>query len=170
MTDADSGEMTSAATFEALYRRDFQAVVGLVYGMTGSRAAAEDIAQDAFVSAHRRWDRVRGYQNPSAWVRHVALNAARSRRRKLASELKVRLRLSGAPPLPVELPEDASQFWAAVRSLPRRQAEALALHYYEDKSVDEIAEVIGCAPATVKTHLHRGRRALAASLSLEEDS
>jgi RNA polymerase sigma-70 factor (ECF subfamily) len=56
-----------------------------------------------------------------------------------------------------------------LRSLPVRQAQALALYYYEDKSVAEIARVLRCGEATVKTHLHRGRRALATKLGCEED-
>jgi RNA polymerase sigma-70 factor (ECF subfamily) len=56
-------------------------------------------------------------------------------------------------------------FWAAVRALPERQAACVALHYLEDRSVADIAEVLGCRAATVKVHLHRGRTALARTLA-----
>ncbi len=65
----------------------------------------------------------------------------------------------------VELPTTDHEFWEAVRALPARQAQAIALHYLEDRPVAEIAEILGCAPATVKVHLHRGRRALADTLA-----
>lgn len=56
------------------------------------------------------------------------------------------------------------EFWAAVRALPTRQAECVALHYLEDRSIADIALVLGCKEATVKVHLHRGRTALARAL------
>ena len=48
-----------------------------------------------------------------------------------------------------------------MRSLPERQAQCVALHYLEDRSIDEIADILDCAPATVKVHLFRGRQTLA---------
>jgi RNA polymerase sigma-70 factor (ECF subfamily) len=154
--------------FADLYRRDYRSVVALVYGLSGNRWIAEDVAQDAFLSAHRHWDWIRTYDNPGAWVRHVAINAARSRRRKLANEMRSWLRLARSTTAPAPLPDDADHFWATLRSLPVRQAQALALHYYEDMSVARIAEVLRCGEATVKTHLHRGRQSLAAKLDHED--
>ncbi len=74
---------------------------------------------------------------------------------------------------PVELPPDDEAFWAAVRRLPERQAQVVALHYLEDRSVADIAAVLEISPDTVKVHLHRGRKALASALGCttgEEDS
>ena len=67
------------------------------------------------------------------------------------------------------LDADDAEFWAAVRSLPRRQAQVIALRYLDDRSVAEIAEILGTATGTVKKHLHDGRRAVAHRLRLEED-
>ena len=61
-----------------------------------------------------------------------------------------------------------AEFWDAVRSLPRRQAQVVALHYLEDLSVADVAEVLEMAPGTVKKHLHDGRRTLARRLQVEE--
>ena len=156
-----------AVTFEELYRRDFTAVVGLVYALSGSRHAAEELAQDAFLAAHRAWDRVGAYDEPGAWVRRVAVNRAVSSLRRRSVEARTLVRLAGQRPLPDPLPEDAEVFWRAVRRLPKRQAQALALHYLEDRPVKDIATVLECAEATVKVHLHRGRQALAAALGEE---
>ena len=68
------------------------------------------------------------------------------------------LRLGARRTLPAELPAPAHEFWAAVRSLPAAQAQVVALHYVEDRSVDDIARVLDVAPGTVKTHLFRARR------------
>ncbi len=54
-----------------------------------------------------------------------------------------------------------------MRALPKRQAQAIALHYLEGQSVREISEIIECAPNTVKVHLHKGRKTLAAKLGVE---
>ena len=59
--------------------------------------------------------------------------------------------------------------WEAVRSLPERQAHVVALHYLEDRPIGEIAEILQCAEGTVKSHLHRGRLALARTLELSKE-
>jgi RNA polymerase sigma-70 factor (ECF subfamily) len=61
------------------------------------------------------------------------------------------------------------EFWVAIRTLPPRQAQVVALHYLEDRSVAEIAEILAVTHGTVKRHLHDGRRSLARRLSLEEE-
>jgi DNA-directed RNA polymerase specialized sigma24 family protein len=68
-----------------------------------------------------------------------------------------------AAPLPV----DDADFWRTVRSLPRRQAQVLALRYLEDRSDAEIAHILGCSEATVRAHLHNGRTELAVRLGIE---
>jgi RNA polymerase sigma-70 factor (ECF subfamily) len=66
-----------------------------------------------------------------------------------------------------ELTAEAADFWRAVRSLPRRRAQVVALYYLEDRPIAEIARILGMAPGTVKKSLHDGRRALAQILGLE---
>lgn len=155
-------------TFESFYRREFRDVVGLAYALSGSRLAAEDLAQDAFVAAHQRWDRISGYDKPGAWVRRVVSNLAVSGFRRRAAEVKAMARLAGHrhQPLPELEPQD-EEFWGKVRQLPDRQAQAIALFYVEDRSVAEIAEILECSPATAKVHLFRGRQSLARKLKLE---
>jgi len=154
--------------FDDWYRGEYRAVVALVYTLSGSRGASEELAQDAFMEAHRRWDSISGYENPGAWVRKVAMNKARSRLRRRGAEARAYARqLALDRQRPKELPEPADHFWAEVRSLPRQQARVVALHYLEDRSVDEIAEILDISPGTVKTHLHRGRATLAIRFGLE---
>lgn len=158
-------------TFEQFYRDEFRGVVSLAYALSGSRLAAEDLAQEAFIAAHRRWDRIGGYDRPDAWVRRVVSNLAVSAFRKRMSEAKALARIALDRPtsvMPLE-PED-EEFWRAVRSLPRRQAQAIALHYLDDLPIAEIADVLDCSPSTARVHLFRGRRALATRLGLEDES
>ncbi|MGD2102528.1 MAG: SigE family RNA polymerase sigma factor [Acidimicrobiia bacterium] len=158
----------SHEAFESFYRREFREVVGLAYSLSGSRLGAEDLAQEAFIAAHQRWDRIGRYDKPGAWVRRVVANKAISGFRRKAAEAKAMTRLAGQrrQPLPEMEPED-EEFWEHVRRLPKRQAQAIALFYIEDRPVAEIAEILDCSPATAKVHLHRGRQALAKRLDVE---
>jgi RNA polymerase sigma-70 factor, ECF subfamily len=166
---------TTVEPFEDFYRREYGRIVALAYGLTGDRGMAEDLAQDAFSDSYRRWDRIGHYDAPWAWVRRAVINRSRSRFRHLGAEARalVRLRSERRDGTRVELPDDIEHFWASVRSLPKRQAQCVALRYVDDLGIDEIAALVGCAEATVRVHLHRARRTLAERLDLhygEEDA
>jgi RNA polymerase sigma-70 factor (ECF subfamily) len=156
--------------FERFYAREYRSVVGLAYALSGSRFGAEDIAQEAFIAAHKRWSEVGSYEKPEAWVRRVVSNLSVSRFRRKASERKAVSRLAGYRRDHAtigELPAEADHFWSEVRRLPKRQAQAVALFYLEDCPVNEIADILECSPNTVKVHLHKGRRTLAERLGAE---
>jgi RNA polymerase sigma-70 factor (ECF subfamily) len=63
--------------------------------------------------------------------------------------------------------DEHQAFWAEVRRLPRRQAQAVALHYIYDLSVVDVAEILGCSEGSVKVHLFRGRSTIAGRLDVE---
>lgn len=150
--------------FESFYRSEYRSVVGLAYVLSGSRIAAEDIAQDAFLAAHRQWERIGRYDKPEAWVRRVVSNLSvslfRTRMREAAALARLKPKAHYLP----ELPLHDAEFWKTVRSLPRRQAQSIALFYVEDLAVKDIAEILECSEATVRVHLHKGRRNLADKL------
>jgi RNA polymerase sigma-70 factor (ECF subfamily) len=155
--------------FDVFYQREFRAVVGLAFALSGSRLAAEDLAQEAFMSAHQQWEKVGRYESPGAWVRRVVSNKSVSLYRRKAAEAKAlaRVALDRQIPLP-ELGSDDAEFWNSVRSLPKRQAQAIALHYLEDRPVAEVASILGCSESTAKVHLHKGRKSLADRLGVSE--
>ena len=159
-----SHAITTTESFESYYRRDYRKLIGLAYMLAGSNAVAEDLVQDALTEAHRRWGTISGYDDPGAWVRRVLVNKSTSRFRRLRTETKGLLRLSGHAQQHVAPSEPNAEVWEAVRSLPPRQAQAIALQYWEDRSVAEIAEILECSTETVKTHLKRGRASLAKTL------
>jgi len=142
-------------------------VVELAYALSGSRMAAEDIAQEAFLRAYRDWGRVGSYEHQAAWVRRVAANLAMSglRRRLVEARALARLAARREPALG-PLPAEHADFWRAVRALPHRQAQVVALYYLEDLSIRQIASVLDCAEGTVKAHLAKARKALARRLHL----
>lgn len=155
--------------FEEFYRREYAAVVRLTFVLSGRSEVAEDVAQEAFLSAQRRWDRIAAYDDPGGWVRRVATNRCRSGFRRASAEVRALARLRGRPPEAVVLPEPAAELWQAVRSLPRRQAQVLALTYVEDRTAADVAALLGCGEETVRTHLRRGRDALARKLAAAEE-
>lgn len=154
--------------FADWYRAEYHQVVALVYVLSGSRWAAEELTQDAFLEAHRRWASISTYDDPGAWVRKVAVNKTRSWGRRRSAEARAYAKHTiRNRELPAELPESADGFWTAVRSLPDRQAAIVALHYLDDRPVDEIASLLDIAPGTVKTQLHRARQSLATRFQLD---
>ncbi len=62
-----------ATTFDLLYRKEYAPMVRLAWTLVGQRDVAEEIVQDAFVEAHRRWNRLCTYDKPGAWIRKVVL-------------------------------------------------------------------------------------------------
>lgn len=152
------------AHFDAFYRDRYRPVVALVYALTGSRWSAEDLAQEAFLRAHRDWNRVGSMASPDGWVRRVAVNLAMSRFRRLRSEAAARLRLTAHTPALQPPTAEADAFWAEVRRLPRRQSQVIALHYLDDLSTAEIAGVLRIAEGTVRALLTQGRERLSSRL------
>jgi RNA polymerase sigma-70 factor (ECF subfamily) len=155
--------------YDEFYALEYRAVVAFAWSLTGSRSVGEELAQDAFLDAFRRWDRLLGYDRPGAWVRRAVANRAVSTRRRALTEARGLRRLvveQGDPEVTTATDQcfwDAP-FWAEVRALPARQAQCVALHYLEDRPVEEIADVLGCRVSTVKVHLYRGRLELARRL------
>lgn len=157
-------------SFEDFYNREFPKMVRLAYARSGSRLAAEDLAQDAMLAAHRQWDVVGLLDRPGAWVRRVVLNRSTSWYHRRRAEVRAIARLApvrGAPPS--RLDAESDHIWGAVRQLPRRQVEAVALFYLDDMTVVEVATVMDCAPNTVKAHLHQARQTLALTIPDEGD-
>jgi RNA polymerase sigma factor (sigma-70 family) len=142
----------SAPTTAELFAEQRDALVRLAYLLTGSRAVAEDVVQDAFVELHRRQRDVR---TPAAYLRASVVNGSRMHHRRTARE---RARFADLVPLSVQ-PETVVMLDALGR-LPHRQRVALVLRYYEDRPDAEIAELLGCWPATVRSLVRRGLAAL----------
>ncbi len=167
-----TGSEEKWASFDAFFEHEYRSVVGLAAVLSGNRAVAEDLAQEAFMAAHRRWDEISGFEAPEAWVRKVVANLSVSWTRRRWREARAVIRLGHRRESHLESREPADDaFWGAVRSLPKRQAQCVALFYFEDRSVADIARTLSIAESTVRVHLHDGRIALAQQLSetVEDD-
>lgn len=151
-------------SFDAFYQEHYSGLVQLAFVLSGSRYGAEDVAQDALVAAWKKWGEL---EQPLAWTRRVVANLAVSaiRRRMAEGRAMARFAVGRGEPI-AELPEPDTEFWAAVRALPTRQRQMVALYYLGDCSVGEIALTLGCAEGTVRATLHKGRLRLASRLGL----
>jgi RNA polymerase sigma-70 factor (ECF subfamily) len=145
--------------FDAYFLRNYGRLVAELYSVVGSLADAEDAVQEAFARASVRWERLRDYDHPEAWVRRVALNLAASSLRRSRRRLVAYRRVGVPPPAPPP-GEDTVVLAQALGRLRRRHREVLVLHYLAELPVEEMARVLRIPVGTVKGRLFRARAAL----------
>lgn len=151
--------VTGDSEFEPFYEKEVGRVFSAVFLLCRNRAVAEDVTQEAFARALERWDRLSGAPWAGGWVTTTALNLARrGLRRRLVGMI-----VSDPPPA-----DETVALWGAVARLPRRQQEAVILHYRIGLPAQEIAQAMGCQPGTVRMHLARARAALREALKEDE--
>jgi RNA polymerase sigma-70 factor (sigma-E family) len=149
------------STIGELYLRHADAAVRLAYLLTGDREMAQDLAQDAFVKAAGRLIHLRDPAAFDAYLRTTIVNLTRSyfRRRRVERLYLERAQRMDRPPSdlgPGRSVEDQDELWQALRRLTQRQRAAIVLRFYEDLPEGEVAEILQCAPGTVKSLVSRG--------------
>jgi len=158
------------AALEQLYAAHWRSLVRLSVLLLRDQGAAEEVVQDAFVAMHGRWSRLRDPDKALAYLRQTVVNRSRS---VLRHRGVVERHAARRAPLVDQSPADDGIAGArrrtavldAMRALPDRQREVLALRYYLDLSEAEIAETLGIARGSVKAHASRGAAALRALLA-----
>ncbi|MGC4760668.1 SigE family RNA polymerase sigma factor [Micromonospora trifolii] len=151
--------------FEEFYRASRHRVVTVLYALSGDLHEAQDAAQEAYVRAWQRWQRIREYEDPEAWVRVVSHRLLRNRWRKIRNGMTAHRR--HGPATPAGPPsENTVALVAALRRLPLEQRESIVLYHLADLSVTDIATQIGVPVGTVKARLARGRQAMAPLLGI----
>lgn len=152
MGDVGRADWASVATAVA------PGLLRLAVMLTGSRDDAEDLLQTTFLRAQRHAPRIAGMSAPGAYLRRIMLNehVSSGRRRRLRT-----VPLAEATGADTAAPaESEQQVWEWLATLPRQQRAVLVLRYYEDLPDGEIATLVGCSPATVRSHASRGLAAL----------
>jgi RNA polymerase sigma-70 factor (ECF subfamily) len=161
------------SAFEVLVERHQRRVFRLLMRMMGSREEAEDVSQETFLSLHRHGKRFRSEAKFSTFVYRVAANAALNRRRSLgrarARTDRLAVRQAGGDNLPYSPrdPEDSAlgnELSARVREALQNLTPSLrmpvVLYDIEGLAYVEIAEILGVAEGTIKSRIHRARKAL----------
>ena len=151
--------------FEELLRRYEGKVYRLCCALLRDPSQAEDTAQESLVRVWKALDRYDGRASLSSWIYAITRNrclTALERRRSLDSldELGEDAEF-GAAAAGERGDGRAEQLLGLVELLPERLRRVMLLYYYEERSVSEVALMLGCPEGTVKTALFRGRAALA---------
>jgi RNA polymerase sigma-70 factor (ECF subfamily) len=178
------GLLYTQREFEALYRRSNRRAYNLAYRMLGNACDAEEVTQDAYVRAWRhfgQYDRARPFEG---WLFRIVTNLVVDRRRR---EKRVPIYSLDAPittdadgkPMALDVPdpnrnpeailfEDAlsERIQAALNSLPNDYRLALLLADLEERSYEEIAQVMSCPIGTVRSRIHRARLMMRRRLTL----
>lgn len=171
MAVADTGWNVGPAggvplSFTAFDRAARPGLVRYAALLCGSSSTADDLVQEVLVRVHRRWSLISG--DPTSYARVAVTREFLSWRRQ---RWRTVVPWGDAPPeVPsVDTTDDGPDpvLWAAVQQLPRQQRAALVLRYYLDRTDVETAEILGCRPGTVRTHLSRALTALRCQLGAD---
>ncbi|HEU5353285.1 MAG TPA: SigE family RNA polymerase sigma factor [Actinocrinis sp.] len=154
--------------FAGFYQASRDGCLRAVYASVGDRLLAEELVAEAYARAWASWRKVRHHPAPPAWVVRTALNAHvswwRRRRREVSWESRGSTD-APSPPAQADARVD-EQVLAAVRSLPPRQREVIALRIFLDLDTETTARTLAIAPGTVTAHLSRAVAALRGQLAL----
>src|SRR2546425_5121537 len=151
-------ERAEGGRLAELFQQHGDAAVRLAYLLTGDRALAEDLVQDAFVKLAGRLVHLRDPGAFDAYLRRTVVNLANSYYRRKRLERAYLKRQEREARL-AEVGIDASardELWGATRRLSDRQRAAIVLRYYEDLSEQQVADILNCRPGTVKSLVSRG--------------
>lgn len=158
-------------SFEVLVRRHQKATFTLVYRLLGDYDEAAEVAQEVFLSAFKSIHQFRGDANFSTWLYRIAFNHASTRRKGLQIALQRHVPLDGTeligdngsfsdPEQTTEKREIQQRVQQALNSLHKDDAAIIVLRDLQDAPYEEVAQTLDIPVGTVKSRLHRARRAL----------
>jgi RNA polymerase sigma-70 factor (sigma-E family) len=161
VADLEHGKMTRGRMAE-LYQRHYADTLRLAYLVTGERALAEDLVQEAFLRVFARFVDLRDKDAFGPYLRRTVINLANKHFRRRKTESAYLARHGRSPRDVVADPDPIGD--AALRQalfgLPARQRSAIVLRFYEDLSERQTADILRCRPGTVKSLVSRGLTAL----------
>jgi RNA polymerase sigma-70 factor (ECF subfamily) len=155
--------------FEARLRDSATLAVRVAYGVLRNRADAEEVAQEAFTRAYRKFGVLRDRERFRAWLARIAWRLALDRQRADRRRAR-REQASFDPPREPSVEEMAARtefethLWSAVGELPEALRSVVVLSTIEGHEVSEVARILRVPAGTVKSRLHRARKTLAERL------
>jgi len=151
-------------TFDEFVRAELGMLARFSGALAGDRHLAEDMLSDALVKVARHWRRISAMDDPAAYVRRVVVTTYLSERRK--SQRRRTVSTGDLSLLDQPAPDAATaviareEVTALLAGLPPQQKAAVVLRYLLDETDEQIAQALGCTPATVRSHLSRARASL----------
>lgn len=142
-----------------LLDRDLTRLFGLAVSMTGNKHDAEDLVQETLAKVIDKWDKVEASANQGAYVRSMLVNTYVSQKRRFASrevisDETVAGRLVAVRDSQDQL-TDRHLLRSMVTTLPRKQRAVVALRYYEDLPVKQVAEILDMTEVAVRSSCHK---------------
>ncbi|WP_203838932.1 MULTISPECIES: SigE family RNA polymerase sigma factor [Winogradskya] len=155
-------------TFEQFATARLPALLRYAVVLTGDRELAQDVVQEVLARAHVKWRRISDADSPEAYVRRMVLNEYLSWRRSWAARnvhaVGERLAdlddLRGGVHDHADSVVEADALWNKLATLGRKQRAVLVLRYYEQLEDEQIADLLGCSQATVRSHASRALKTL----------
>lgn len=155
--------------FNELIDRHKKMAFSLAYNMTGSIEDAEDISQEAFAIVYAQIAKFRGESSFKTWFYRIVLNLCRRyyRKNQLISiiplhfldkereEKEIDIKVDSTPESELSAKQIGKSIMTAITKLPIKQREVFVMKHLKGMKISEIAEILGCAEGTVKTHLFR---------------
>jgi len=159
--------MADRAGFEAFYRERLAQLVRACVLVTLDRAAAEDVAAEAFARLWPRWEQMQSADHAGGYVFKTAMRLCAKRGSRGRREIV------GAPPERTGGDEmgralERDEVFAALARIPLRQRQCVVLRDWAGFGTDEVASMLAMRESTVRVHLSRGRGALRKALMVEE--
>lgn len=170
----DKLKPTHDEAFEQIMRSYGTRVLRLVIFWVKDRSLAEDITQDVFVKVYRNLPRFRGDSNIQTWLYRIVVNECKGywrswSFRNILPQSWIKGGAEHSTESAVLEQADRDQLVQQVMLLPKLYRQVIALHYYADLSIAEIAEILGASEGTVRTRLYRARQQLKQQMAGEEE-
>jgi DNA-directed RNA polymerase specialized sigma24 family protein len=159
-----SEPVNDASDFEAAIRIESGRLFGVAYSILRDVQEAEDAVQETMAQAWRSWAALRDPEKRSAWLRRICVRRAIRMRRRILPRLWLAERKDVDRYLTPGPDPDLDR---SFRRLSARQRAVVALHFEYGYTLDECAELIGCAPGTARSHLARALTSLRKELGHE---
>jgi RNA polymerase sigma-70 factor (sigma-E family) len=158
------------ADYENFVRAQLPRLLRYAAMLTGEREQAADLVQDVLVKVYRHWSRISDTDHPDRYVLRMVTNGYLSWRHGRSA------RVIATGDLPDEARADdftsdhasREDMWQRLARLPKRQRAVVVLRYYEQLADPEIADLLGCAQATVRAHAHKALATLRNGLTIEQ--
>jgi RNA polymerase sigma-70 factor (ECF subfamily) len=157
-SDATLDELEGARTFETFYKAEARTLFRRLWLVTGNRAEAEELMQEAFLKVWERWDRVGGMDDPVGYLYRTAMNLFRMRYRR--AKLALRRTVGLAPSIDdFSDADDRQVVHEVLATIPARQRAALVLTEMLGFTSKEAGDALGVTDATVRSLTRHGRDA-----------
>jgi RNA polymerase sigma-70 factor (ECF subfamily) len=164
--------------FDAVVNAYYERILRGALSVTGDRHLAEDIVQETFLLAFRKFDSYSGESSVFTWLYAIMLNRFRMHWRKTKRRKRLHsLPIGDNPAWPTnltsshrspyaELADSELSEWLieAIYKLPVKLREVVAMHYFDDLTLNEVAAILKCRLATVKSRLFRSKERLRQTL------